>query len=339
MNKPHPADLAAAAASKSPIGSLGACPLRQTHVQLLPLRYGLVEKPLDPSAELKLPYALTTRPLGIRMLRDGWLYIIDSVTGHLHEYQVLNGLVSALLHKGAKVDGDQRTAIEERPALIFSRHSTLHVAFAEVQWTAAKCAQVLDSRAERDHFMQAVDLGPVHCQTGGEHLLTVAQGKQWLAEIATAPAQQAQAAQDRAKHESEAPPHAVLLPPVHVSDAPAHEREPYLWEQPRRFREAHIGELLGRVRPAYQDDTLFLVVQDDLGVLRDLAEYQDTVVGWVDDWSNADTNERDYLLACYIESLSRLSAEDIGNLADASDDPRVQALFGDLQQLPEPDRE
>ena len=67
--------------------------------------------------------------------------------------------------------------------------------------------------------------------------------------------------------------------------------------------------------------------------------YQDTVVGWVDDWSNADTNERDYLLACYIESLSRLSAEDIGNLADASDDPRVQALFGDLQQLPEPDRE
>lgn len=339
MNKPHPADLAAAAASKSPIGSLGACPLRQTHVQLLPMRYGLVEKPIDPSAELKLPYALTTRPLGIRMLRDGWLYIIDSVTGHLHEYQVLNGLVSALLHKGAKVDGDQRTAIEERPALIFSRRSTLHVTFAEVQWTAAKCAQVLDSRAERDHFMQAVDLGPVHCQTGGEHLLTVAQGKQWLAEIATAPAQQAQAAQDRAEHESEAPPHAVLLPPVHVSDAPAHEREPYLWEQPRRFREAHIGELLGRVRPAYQDDTLFLVVQDDLGVLRDLAEYQDTVVGWVDDWSNADTNERDYLLACYIESLSQLSPADIGNLAGASDDPRVQALFGDLQQLPEPDRE
>ncbi|KAB0502868.1 toxin VasX, partial [Pseudomonas lini] len=242
-----PANLAAAAASKSPIGSLGACPLRQTHVQLLPLRYGLVEKPLDPSAELKLPYALTTRPLGIRMLRDGWLYVIDSVTGHLHEYQVLNGLVSALLHKGAKVDSDQRTPIEERPALVFSRRSTLHVTFAEVQWTAAKCTQVLDNREEREHFMQAVDLGPVHCQTGGEHLLTVAQGKQWLAEIATDPVLQAQAAQDRAEQEAESPPDAVLLPTVHVSDAPAHEREPYLWEQPRRFREAHIGEFLGRV--------------------------------------------------------------------------------------------
>jgi hypothetical protein len=339
MNKPHPADLAAAAASKSPIGSLGACPLRQTHVQLLPLRYGLVEKPLDPSAELKLPYALTTRPLGIRLLRDGWLYVIDSVTGHLHEYQVLNGLVSALLHKGAKVDGDQRTPIEERPALVFSRRSTLHVTFAEVQWTAAKCTQVLASREEREHFMQAVDLGPVHCQTGGEHLLTVAQAKQWLAEIATVPAQQAQVAKDRKEQEAESPPDADLLPTVHVSDVPEHETEPYLWEQPGRFREAHIGELLGRVRPAYQDDTLFLVVPDDLGVLRDLADYQDTVVGWVDDWSNTGNNERDYLLACYIESLSRLSPADIGNLADASDDPAVNALLVDLQQLPEPTRE
>ncbi|VVM63088.1 hypothetical protein PS662_01401 [Pseudomonas fluorescens] len=335
----HPANLAAAAASKTAIGSPGACPLRKTHVQLLPLRYGLVEKPFDPGSELKLPYALTTRPLGIRMLRDGWLYVIDSVTGHLHEYQVLNGLVSALLHKGAKVDGDRRTPIEERPALVFSRRSTLYVNFAEVQWTAAKCAQVLDSRDEREHFMQVVDLGPVDCETGGTHLLTVEQGKQWLAEIASVPTRQAQVAKDREEQEAESPPDAVLLPTVHVSDAPEHEREPYLWEQPQRFREAHIGEFLGRVRPAYQDDTLFLVVQDDLGVLRDLAEYQDIVVGWVDDWSNADHNERDYLLACYIESLSLLSPADVGNLANASDDPAVNALLVDLQQLPEPTRE
>jgi hypothetical protein len=335
----HPANLAAAAASKTAIGSLGACPLRNTHVQLLPVRYGLVEQPLDPSAQLKLPYALTTRPLGIRLLRDGWLYVIDSATGHLHEYQVLDGLVSALLHKGAKVDDDRRTPIEERPPLLFSRRSTLQVAFAEVQWTAAKCVQVLESRDERAHFMQGVDLGPVDCETGGTHLLTVEQGKQWLAEVASVATRQAHDANDRAEHAAESPPDAVLLPTVHVSDAPEHEREPYLWEQPRRFREAHMGELLGQVRGPYQDDTLFLVVQDDLGVLRDLADYQDTVVGWVDAWSNAETNERDYLLACYIESLSQLSPLDIGNLAEASNDPPVQALFADLEQLPEPDRE
>ncbi|MBN6830785.1 hypothetical protein, partial [Pseudomonas granadensis] len=117
------------------------------------------------------------------------------------------------------------------------------------------------------------------------------------------------------------------------------EREPYLWENPRRFRQAHIGEFLGRVRGPYQDDTLFLLVNDDLGVMRDLADYQDTVVGWIEQWSNTDNNERDYLLASYIESLSQLGAQDFDTLAKASNDPRAQALFAELEQLPEPDRE
>ncbi|MCF4996890.1 hypothetical protein GIW70_14870 [Pseudomonas syringae] len=317
----HPANLAAAAASKTTVGSPGACPLRQTHVQLLPLRYGLVERPLDPSAELTLPYALSARPVGVRMLRDGWLYIIDGLSGELHEYRTQDGTVSALLHKGKTVSEDQRSPIEERPALIFSRRSTLYVTFAEVQWTAQKCRQVLDSAEEREHFMQVVDLGAVNCETGGKDLLNVHQAKRWLAELGTAPA----------STEGE-------LPAVQVSDAPEHEREPYLWEQPRRFREAHIGEFLGRVQPPYQDDTLFLLVNDDLGVLRDLADYQDVVVGWVNDWMEAGNNERDYLLASYIESLSQLGAEDFDGLANATDSPQAKALFADLEQLPEPDR-
>ncbi len=322
----HPANLAAAAASKAPIIGPAACPLRNTHVQLLPLAYGLVEKPFAPSTEITLPYTLTTRPMGIRRLRDGWLYIVDSLNGELYEYRVLDGVISALLHRGKSVSEDQRSAIEERPALILSRKSTLYVTFADVQLSAAKCRQVLDSAEEREHFMQAVDLGPVHCLIGGEHLLTVAQAKQWLAEVACT-----------AKPLAEAD--ATRMPAVQVSDAPEHEREPYLWENPRRFREAHIGEFLGRVRGPYQDDTLFLLVNDDLGVMRDLADYQDLVVGWIEQWSNTDNNERDYLLASYIESLSQLGAQDFDTLAKASDDPRAQALFAELEQLPEPDRE
>ena len=56
---------------------LGVCPLRNAKVQLLPLRYGLVER-LDPAAELAMPYQPTSRPLGIRLVRDGWLYVIDN---------------------------------------------------------------------------------------------------------------------------------------------------------------------------------------------------------------------------------------------------------------------
>ena len=322
----HPAILDAAAASKAPIVAPAACPLQQTHVQLLPLSYGLVERAFDPGTELKLPYTLTARPLGIRRLRDGWLYIIDSLSGELYEYRMLDGIVTALLHQGKQVSEDQRAAIEAHPALIFPRQSTLYVTLAEVQWTAGKCHQVLDSREEREHFMQAVDLAAVNCLTGGEHLLTVEQTRQWLAEVA-------------AGAEPVAEVDATRMPTVQVSDAPEHEREPYLWEQPRRFRPAHIGEFLGRVRGPYQDDTLFLLVNDDLGVMRDLAEYQDTVVGWVDEWSNTGNNARDYLLASYIESLSQLSETDVDGLAKASEQPQAKALFADLEQLPEPDRE
>ena len=145
----HPADLAAAAASKAPIIGPAACPLRNTHVQLLPLAYGLVEKPFDPSTELTLPYTLTTRPMGIRRLRDGWLYIVDSLSVELYEYRVLDGVISALQHRGKSVSEEQRSAIEERPALIFSRKSTLYVTFADVQLSAAKCRQVLDIAEER----------------------------------------------------------------------------------------------------------------------------------------------------------------------------------------------
>ena len=94
----HPAILDAAAASKSPIAAPTACPLRQTHVQLLPLSYGLVEREHDPGAELNLPYTLSARPMGIRRLRDGWLYIIDSLSGDLYEYRIVDGIVTALLH-------------------------------------------------------------------------------------------------------------------------------------------------------------------------------------------------------------------------------------------------
>ena len=63
--------------------------------------------------------------------------------------------------------------------------------------------------------------------------------------------------------------------------------------------------------------------------MRDLADYQDLVVGWIEQWSNTDNNERDYLLASYIESLSQLGSQltILDTLAKASDDPRAQALF------------
>ena len=309
---------------------MGVCPLMKSTVQLVPLRYGLVDNPmLDPSAEVTMPFALSARPLGIRLLRDGWLYVIEGSSGLLSEYRVEDGLVSAMLWQGQAVMEDEREAPIHLPSLIFAKSSTVHVAYAEVQWTAKKCHQVLDDPGERDHFMQAVDLSAVDCETGAPHLLTYDMAEHWLAEAAT--------------ERVEAGLHASSLDEQaestrrRMDDAlPEHERQPYVWERPQRFEQVSMNRLTACIDPHYRDDTLYLVLDDTLGVLRDLANYQDQVIGWIDDWASGGAqkgdNERDYLLACYIESLSQMSESDLSALANTSDDLAINALFADLER-------
>ncbi|KMM93699.1 toxin VasX [Pseudomonas lundensis] len=321
--------------------ALGVCPLSKPTLQLVPLRYGLVDNPaLDPANALSMPYRLSSRPLGIRLPRDGWLYVIDSATGELSEYRLLDGLLTQLLLKSTTVTEDERQTSIGPPHLIVSRHSSLYVTYAETQWTARKCQQVLNSAEERTHFMQAVHPGLTNCQTGGTHLLTPQMAEQWLAEVATEYVDYHQQHLDQTARLAE---HAAFAERQRqLAKTPEHERQPYLWEQPRRFQQISMGTLASSVAPEYHHDILYLVLDDTLGVLRDLANYQDEVVGWVTDWANGGAqkghNERNYLLGCYIESLTWLAESDWQTFAATLDDPAIQALLEDFKKLPEPER-
>lgn len=303
--------------AKSPVG---ACPLMKNKVQLLPLRYGLVER-LDPSAELSMPYSLKSRPLGIRLICDGWLYVIVSrqPKAILHEYRITKGVITQLLWNKAEVTADKRETSVGAAQLIFSRNDPLHVAYSELQWTAAKCAQVLNSLKERNHFMQAVDLSRVDCEKGAADLLTAHQANKWLAEVAEA---SATTSAGQGVH------------PEEVKD--------YAWEKPLLYQQTQLGVLKKSLNSQYENDHLYLVVRDDIGVLRDLANAQNNVVGWLEDWARGgaqeNANERDYLLACYIESLSQVTGRDLEEIGKASDDPALQAMLNDLEGLPEPER-
>ena len=321
--------------------ALGVCPLRKSTVQLLPLRYGLVDNPaLDPAAEIAMPYSLKSRPLGIRLLRDGWLYVIDGGSGELSEYWVYNGVVESMLFQGKEVVEDEREDPINAPTLIFPKASTLYVSYAEVQWSANKCRQVINDPVERNYFMQAVDLSRADCVKGAAHLLTEPMVERWLAESAT---ERVEHEQDHLGANASLAEHAAVSERrrLHV-ELPEHERLPYLWENPPRFRPCYFAHLKNAIQPQYHFDTLYLVLDDTLGVLRDLANYQDQVAGWVGDWANGGAqegnNERDYLLACYIESLSQLSDPEVSVLAGTTDDPAIKAMFAELQNMPEPDR-
>ncbi|WP_181070659.1 toxin VasX [Stutzerimonas azotifigens] len=300
-----------------------------TEVQLIPLRYSLTEW-IDPSSQLSMPFTLQSRPLGIRLVRDGFLYIIDNGTGYLHEYQIEQGAITKLLWKAAEVRADTRTNAIGEPHLIFRRSSELHVAYSELQWTARKCTQVLASQEDREYFMQMVDLKQADPQQGGSHLLTREQAEKWLAEVVQNKVHRdEQGQQTFPDHQSR---------PALVEPHPE-ELQNYAWEDPPLFRDTHIGELTGKILPAHEHDALFLVLRDDIGVMRDLAQFQDKVVGWISEWSEGGSqpgaNERDYMIACYIESRTQISADELSKLEDGD----AQTMVADIAKLPEPEQQ
>lgn len=321
------ANLAAKAASCDDSRSAtSTCPLMQEEVQLIPLRYGLTEW-VDPSSQLSMPFTLQSRPVGIRLVRDGFLYIIDNSTGYLHEYQIEKGAVTKLLWKDAEVRADTRTNAIGEPHLIFRRSSKLHVAYSELQWTARKCTQVLASQEDREYFMQLVELKQADPQQGGANLLTRKQAEKWLAEaVQNKVHQDEQGQQTYPDHQNRS----ALLEPH------PEELQNYVWEDPPQFRDTHIGELTAKILPAHEHDALFLVLRDDIGIMRDLAQFQDKVVGWIGEWRDGGAqpgaNERDYMIACYIESRTQISADELSKL----DDGDAQALVEDIAKLPEP---
>ncbi len=296
---------AMAKSAKDARSPIALCPLMGLKVQLLPLRYGLVEH-LDPAAELSIPLKLKSQPLGIRLLRDGYLYIIDNDTGYLHEYRVEQGQISKLLWQGREVANDTRTASVGEPHLIFNRQHTLYASYSEIQWTAYKCAQVLKVAAERERLMQRIDLASACPANGGTDLLSKPQAERWLAEVAP----------DGQGPES--------LP----EGAHPQERQPYSWEATPVFKATAIEALTSQVLGAYQNDYLFLVLRDDFGVMRDLASAQLQVADWIEHWSANDAAQRKYLTGAYIQSLYEMSPARLEDLA--ATDPDVNALKEDL---------
>ena len=301
-NNLHPAALAESAHDiRAPIGM---CDLMGKTVQLLPLRYALVER-LDPSAALDLPFNLSSHPMGIRLLRDGYLYLIDNGSGYLHEYQIEQGRITKLLWQDNEVAADVRTSSVGEPQLIFKRHTTLYACYSEIQWTAFKCSQVLKDPSERERLMQWVEPGKACPVNGGANLLSQQQVEQWLAEVAET---------------------ASSAEPLHRLPEGAHpeESQPYSWEAQALFQNTPIHTLTSQVLAPYQNDYVYLVLRDDFGVMRDLAQEQLKISDWLGHWSADEDVQRKYLTGSYIQSLYDVNASRLNQLSAV--DPDVKAL-------------
>lgn len=166
--------------SDKPMG-MALCSLAAQEVAIFPVRYALDESPASkgsPQGPNPLPKgwaapspALHTRRYTLRQLRDGWVYVWDTVDGTFHEYQVKAEHFIRHPWTDAQLNQDIRhNPGEVRTYLLYPRRSQLRIAYSPVQWTWRTCERMRSSANAQNQWMRAVDLSDF-CRTG-----TVAHG-------------------------------------------------------------------------------------------------------------------------------------------------------------------
>lgn len=305
MGKQVTSPIAAAdRASLASITAQGACPLTRTDIQLIPVRYAYADEPADHTA-LASRFNLEFQPIGIRQVRDGYLYLFHSdAPGTLHEYEVKDGgAVTKRLWADGDAAQDQRTGTPDTPAIVVPRRGHIDILFSSTQLTAKKCSMLIRWDSYRRDVMQRVNLAGYCPINGKPQLLT----KPDLETLLTHPESQTVPVDGQA------------------------QLAPWYWAQNTLDKGP---EPFAHRLPAYDLDHAYLVVDDLMGHINDL----------LDAWAMVDTNhnawlEREdakYYPARFISDLIRLDGERVGELARAFaeqvEDEDAKALFENVAQ-------
>lgn len=301
-----PIQEAKCASAKDTRNPTGVCPLTQDKIQLIPVRYGLVET-LSAKGVASPTFDTNAKPIGVRLLRDGWLYMLVKQDDKwlLHEYRTEGGQITTLLWQDGEVDKDVRTTAVGDAHLVFKKADSLYACYAEVQWTAKKCSQVIKSDADRKRFMQRVTISSANPLTGGDNLLSSDQAASIIAECAeTAP----------------------------TTELTTLDYEPYQWEHKPLYRQTDFSALNAKVLPQYKDDHFYLILNDDIGILRDLASYQALVATSLEEWTSDETRYQQFVEGCYIESQIALTPNKIDQLALALGDKTFAETLNPTQK-------
>lgn len=179
---------AAAASSANAQGSTKACPLKKNKIQLLPVRYALVEqKTVHPAIASNHAASIKYRPVGIRLIDEtSYLYLIHSKRPDIiHAYQLAeNGGVAKLEQKGlSSASGKEAFVYQESDStIVVSRSGSVQVLYSRTKISPKLQGQLLRSPKLRQKMMQTCQLGGFDCQNGSRHLLPPEQLEKHLAE-------------------------------------------------------------------------------------------------------------------------------------------------------------
>lgn len=254
----------------------GTCPLKQSKLQLIPVRYGLVESPPHHQAvSSRLKSEVLYRPIGIRPIDSGYLYIIHSRRKDIiYVYNIqADGKVVKLeqqqLEDGS--DGQEYVYIESEQGLFVARDGNIEVLFSETKISPKLQSHLLNSESLRKKMMQTCNVEAFNCSSGSRHLLPTTALNDNLADCEP----------DKSNYEEE-------------------YRWCWLDEKPQPYQSK---DLLNHIIPEYEKDAAILILEDPIRIMTELSSCNIRLNKIEAEWFNQDDNRAKYFAASQIKLL------------------------------------
>ncbi|MFL1802030.1 toxin VasX [Plesiomonas shigelloides] len=259
------------------------CPLKKNKIQLLPVRYALVEQEHShPAIASTHKTDIQYRPIGIRLIdEESYLYLIHSKRPDIiYAYELgQNGLVKKLEQTGLDVASENGEFIYQvsESTIVVSRSGSIQALYSPVKISSKLQGQLLRSAKLRKKMMQTCELGRFDCQKGAPHLLPPSQLEQYLADIN----------------------------PQHSTNE---EIDQWCWLKQKPVPQ-NVSVLTSKILPNYQNEAAVLLLEDPIGIMTELASAYQAMLMQEEEWMAKDSNRADYFAASQILQLIEMSDE------------------------------
>jgi hypothetical protein len=278
MSNASPNDTAKTGSSSDAMSAVGECPLKKTKMQLVPVRYGLVEKERPHLAiNSRHKRDVKFRPIGVRPLPvDGYLYVIHSNRKDIiYVYSVkTDGSVQKLEQQALSDGGIEYIYSESEKALVVERCGSIDILYSRTPISAKLQNQLLDSAKLREQLMQTCPIGQFKAGKGSKHLLPPEQLGNHLAD--SQPTESDNLEEFRWCWESEA---------VDVVSA---------------------DTITAHILPKYQEDAAVVILEDPIGIKTELASAYLGITNMEHSWFEQDNHRAKYFAAEQIKLLMEI---------------------------------
>ncbi|WIH27917.1 toxin VasX [Photobacterium damselae] len=275
--------------ARNPVAS---CPLKKDKIQLIPVRYGLVEKNVDePAICSSFQSMISFRSIGLRPIAENYyLYLIHSHRSDIiYCYQIkADGRVQKLEQQKTEDgrDGKEFVYQESESTLVVKRMGQLYALLSYTPISAKLQGVLLTSDKYRKKMMQSCDLNQYNCISGAPHLLPPSKLSACLADQ-----------------------HPLQSDNDYFS---------WCWEK-ESPKETDSAVLLANIQNEYQDDAAILLLDEPITLMNELSSAYMGLEAAEELWLQQDNNAEKLFAASQLTTLMSVGKSQLQSAAKKND--------------------